>query len=60
MAIWGIVVGVAKVYPPTIDEYRYVVTEADSALEADLIACQVAASHDCIMPVFSLIVEWEE
>lgn len=45
-----VVVGVALRRPPTVDEYRLVVVEADSGSEAMLVAAQMAACTS-VMPV---------
>ncbi len=54
MAVFEVEVGVALGRPPAIDEYRYVLVEADSWTEANLVACQIAATRS-VMPVWSLV-----
>lgn len=58
MSIFKVIVGVALSRPPSIHEYRKVVVEADNAIEAKLIAAQIAACT-CTMPV-STVIEIEE
>lgn len=59
MPVFGIEIDVALVRPPTVDEIRYYVVEAPDALEAALIAGQMA-SCTSVMPLGFRIVEWEE
>lgn len=49
--IFDVVVGVALVRPPKIDEFRHVRVEARGMTEAWLLAAQMA-SHDVVMPVW--------
>lgn len=50
MSIHTVVVGVALDRPPTVDEYRRYVVEAEDPTEATLIALQMAACTST-MPV---------
>lgn len=59
MSVFGIEVDVALVRPPTVDQIRYYVVEAPTAMEAALIAGQMAACTS-IMPLGFRIVDWEE
>lgn len=59
MSVFGIEVDVALVRPPKVDEIRYCVVEAENAMEAALIAGQIAACTS-VMPLGFRIVEWEE
>lgn len=52
--IYEVIVGVALARPPKVDEYRKTLVVADSAVEAQLIACQIAACTS-VMPVSSRI-----
>jgi hypothetical protein len=52
VTIYHVVVGVCLVRPPAVDEYRKVVVAADGPLEAELLACQIAACTS-EMPVCS-------
>lgn len=54
MAVYAVEVGVALSRPPVIEEYRYVLVEADGWTEANLVACQIAAGSS-VMPVWSLV-----
>ena len=49
-------VGLAHVRPPTAQEFRKYVIEAESELAAELLACQWA-SASCEMPVSSKVLE---
>lgn len=55
MRIYTYVVGVALARPPKVDEYRKVLVAADSAIEAQILACQIAAGSS-VMPVSSELV----
>lgn len=57
MKTWTVTVGVALTRPPTIDEYRRTKVWAANPIEAELIACQVAACTS-VMPVWSDVEEW--
>lgn len=56
MQVWSVTVGVALKRPPTIDEYRHIKVWAEDGVEAELIACQVAACTS-VMPVWSVVEE---
>lgn len=54
--VWSVTVGVALTRPPIIDEYRHTKVWAETGLEAELIACQVAACTS-VMPVWAVVEE---
>jgi hypothetical protein len=43
---------------PGGDDWRRVVVSAQTATDAQLVACQMVARHG--MPVWSMIVDWED
>lgn len=53
--IYRVDVGVALSRPPKIDEYRTYAIEAGSKVEANILACQMAACTS-VMPVWSKVV----
>jgi len=54
--VYEIVVGVALERPPKVDELRKVLVVANSAVEAELIAQQIAACTS-VMPVCSKLIK---
>lgn len=50
-------VGVALSRPPGVDRISRILVEADSEIEAMLIACQMAHRPDVVMPVSSEVVD---
>jgi hypothetical protein len=61
VSIYTVEVGVALRHPPRTDQYRLYVIEAENGHAAELTACQWAAcSPGVVMPVESLVIDWEE
>lgn len=55
MHVYEVIVGVALERPPKVDELRKVLVVANSAVEAELIAQQIAACTS-VMPVCSRLI----
>lgn len=61
MSVFGVQVGIALSRPPRTDRHVWFRIEAPTGVEAELIACQWAASHPrVVMPVSALVLDWEE
>ena len=62
MTFWTIDVWHSTTFPVgrTPDDWRRYRVAADTATEAELIACQMTAAHTGWTPVRSVVVEWEE
>lgn len=61
MSQWSVDVWVATVRPPTDEDWSRFRVEADTALEAELLACQWAACKPMVvMPTRSMIVDWPD
>lgn len=59
--IYSVEVGVATHYPPAEHLFVYVRVEEDSAIAAELLACQIAMCNVGVKKaVSSLIVSWEQ
>lgn len=58
MRVYMYIVGVALARPPKVDEYRKVTVVAGSAIEAQILACQIAAGTS-VMPVSAELVDPE-
>lgn len=61
MAIFKIEVSVALSRPPQNDATIFFEIDAATGHDAELIACQIAASHPrVVMPVASVVTDWND
>lgn len=59
MGVYQVEVEVALQRPPTVDTTIFVSVEADSGVDAQLIACWMAMCHPrVVMPVGTLVTDW--
>lgn len=61
MGVFEVHVGVALARPPRTDEIRKYLIAADRPIEAELLACQWAATGaGVVMPVSSRVIIWAD
>jgi hypothetical protein len=62
MSTWTVDVWHSRTFPVSAhgEDWRRYIVEADSAVEAEMVACQMAASHGGWTPVRSVVIDWPE